>query len=232
MSFCWTAEPIPASFRTSEPDPPESAPGIAGHEGRSRMPRARDGLEHPLSGARKADGDQPPGVQRRGEARNLMTEVGMTELVQAFPPTIFTTPRSYRAGPDAPEWKDDQKAGRIPYGDVAQVNISSMGWPFGQTQNRCVLRTRSGGKTVLSSVSYQRLGVIEDRSATYARWCGRRKPTRLISERAPLWVPPSGRRPAVRAAPTRPPSGRRRSADRTRCGARSRSRTPRRRRPS
>jgi hypothetical protein len=93
----------------------------------------------------------------------------MIELVHAFRPTIFGTERSYRIGPDALEWKDAQGASRIPYGEVAKVNISTMASSFyGQTQKRCVLHPRSGGKIVLSSASYKRLGVIEDRSGTYA----------------------------------------------------------------
>jgi hypothetical protein len=124
-----------------------------------------DGLERPFERrARKADGDRPSrAFQQRGEAPNPMTE-----LVHAFRPTIFATERSYRVESDALEWKDAQRAGRIPYGDVAKINISSMGSWFGQAQNRCVLHARSGGKTVLSSVSYQRFGVTEDRSGTYA----------------------------------------------------------------
>jgi hypothetical protein len=93
----------------------------------------------------------------------------MIELVHAFRPAIFSSERSYWIGPDALEWKDAKNAGRLPYGEVAKINISSLASSyFGQTQKRCVLRPRSGGKIVLSSASYKRLGVIEDRSGTYA----------------------------------------------------------------
>jgi hypothetical protein len=91
----------------------------------------------------------------------------MTELVHAFRPGIFSTERSFRIGPDALEWKDDRQSSRIAYSEVATVNISSMAPPFGQVQSRCVLHPRSGGKIVVSSASYQRLGVLEDRSASY-----------------------------------------------------------------
>jgi len=92
----------------------------------------------------------------------------MTEFVHAFRPSIFSTERSYRIGPDALEWKDARQDSRVAYSEVARVNISSMTPPLGQAQSRCVLHPRSGGKIVLSSASYKRLGVIEDRSESYA----------------------------------------------------------------
>lgn len=92
----------------------------------------------------------------------------MTELVHAYRPSILSTERSYRIGPDALEWKDAREGSRIAYREVAKVNISSMTPPFGQPQSRCVLHPRSGGKIVVSSTSYRRLGVIEDRSESYA----------------------------------------------------------------
>ena len=93
----------------------------------------------------------------------------MTEFVHAFRPSVFSTERSYRIGPDALEWKDARQGSRIAYSEVARVNISSMTPPFGQAQSRCVLHPRSGGKIVVSSTSYKRLGVLEDRSENYAR---------------------------------------------------------------
>jgi hypothetical protein len=91
----------------------------------------------------------------------------MTEFVHAFRPNVFSTERSYRIGPDALEWKDARQDSRIAYSEIAKVNISSMTSPFGQAQSRCVLHPRSGGKIVVSSTSYKRLGVLEDRSESY-----------------------------------------------------------------
>ena len=52
--------------------------------------------------------------------------------------------------------------------------------PFGPTQSRCVLHPRSGGKIVLSSTSFARLGVNEDRSESYAP-LGRELMTRIAT---------------------------------------------------
>jgi hypothetical protein len=91
----------------------------------------------------------------------------MTELVHVFRPNILSTERSYRIGPDALEWKDAREDSLIAYREVSKVNISSMTLPFGQAQSRCVLHPRAGGKIVVSSASYKRLGVVEDRSESY-----------------------------------------------------------------
>ncbi|HEY6259148.1 MAG TPA: hypothetical protein VIY51_25505 [Xanthobacteraceae bacterium] len=92
----------------------------------------------------------------------------MTEFVHAFRPSIMSGERSYRLGPNSLIWKDERQEDSIGYGEIAKVNINSMAPPFGQAQSRCVLHPRSGGKIVLSSGSYQRFGVIEDRAASYA----------------------------------------------------------------
>jgi hypothetical protein len=90
----------------------------------------------------------------------------MNEFTYAFRASAFSAERSYRLGPDALEWRDDRREGRIAYREIAKVNLSSVPM-LGQTkaQGRCVLRS-AGRKTLLVSASFRGL-VTEDRSASY-----------------------------------------------------------------
>jgi hypothetical protein len=92
----------------------------------------------------------------------------MAEFVHTFRPNTFSSERSFRLGPDALIWKDAKGEDRVDYGEIASLNIASMTPPYGKPQSRCVLHTHSGGKIVLQSMSYKRLGVVEDCTATYA----------------------------------------------------------------
>jgi hypothetical protein len=106
---------------------------------------------------------QDPDATRR-QARAKPTD--MSELAHAFRASAFSAERHYRLGPDALEWKDDRQAGQIAYRDVVKVSISNVP-TLGQTQYRCMLRSAAGQKAALTSASYKRFGVIEDRSASY-----------------------------------------------------------------
>jgi hypothetical protein len=90
----------------------------------------------------------------------------MSEPSYAFRANAFSVERHYELGPDAIAWKDARQEGRFAYREIVKVNISCVP-SLGQTLYRCLLRSGTGKKAVLTSATYKRLGVIEDRSASY-----------------------------------------------------------------
>jgi hypothetical protein len=91
------------------------------------------------------------------------------------PPPFHRTRRSildneaaWRLAEDALErMVDDVVEHRIPYGDIAELRLSYDPTRFETNRYRCDIRTASGVRALIVSVSYVSLANFDDRSKTY-----------------------------------------------------------------
>ena len=92
----------------------------------------------------------------------------MGDHEHAFSASIFARERRYRLTGEPLEWSDGREAGRVALRDVVGVRVFQQpGGGIGPRMRRTVVRTRDGGRVVLGSNHYVRIGHIEDRAATY-----------------------------------------------------------------
>ncbi|MCC7274402.1 MAG: hypothetical protein IT561_17175 [Alphaproteobacteria bacterium] len=91
----------------------------------------------------------------------------MTGPLHRFRPNVFVPERVFRLEDDALAWSDGRNAGRIPYADIVSLRIYAIPASIVPGMRRCVVRRRGGGGTVIGSTHYVRLGVTEDRSASW-----------------------------------------------------------------
>jgi KDO2-lipid IV(A) lauroyltransferase len=92
----------------------------------------------------------------------------MAQLSYSYRAHALSAERCYRLAPDALEWSDNRRTGRIPYRDIELVQVFKIRYlGSSATYWSCVLFPRSGGRIRLGAASRIGFRAIEDRNATY-----------------------------------------------------------------
>jgi len=90
----------------------------------------------------------------------------MQEISHSVRNSLLGRERTYTLAGSGVEWRDNKSRGQVPYTSVSSIGLLSYMSLDGQI-GQCTIRSRKHGQLKLRSHSYEKLGVFDNRSATY-----------------------------------------------------------------